>query len=149
MMPYGNRWLVAMPLAVGLQLTACNRQAGAAEEIEPAQVEHIEGTDLSRVTLTVKAMERVDVQLGTVQEIQVMPSGRQRLVVAYSAVIYDVRGATWVYTSPAPNTFVRAQIEVDYIDGELAILNDGPPVGTQVATVGAGILHGTEFEVGH
>ena len=147
MMQHGNRWLVAMPLVVGLQLTACNRQAGTAEEIEPAHVEHIDGTDLSRVTLTDKAMERVDVQLGTVQEIQVMR--QQRLVVAYSAVIYDVRGATWVYTSPAPNTFVRAQIEVDYIDGELAILNDGPSVGTQVVTVGGGILHGTEFGVGH
>ncbi len=87
--------------------------------------------------------------LGTVHETRVMPSGRQRLVVAYSAVIYDVRGATWVYTSPAPNTFVRARIEVDYIDGELAILNDGPSVGTQVVTVGGGILHGTEFGVGH
>ena len=147
MMQHGNRWLVAMPLVVGLQLTACNRQAGTAEEIEPAHVEHIDGTDLSRVTLTDKAMERVDVQLGTVQEIQVMR--QQRLVVAYSAVIYDVRGATWVYTSPAPNTFVRARIEVDYIDGELAILHDGPSVGTQVVTVGAGILHGTEFGVGH
>ncbi len=148
-MPHRNRWLVAMPLVVGLQLAGCNRPAGTAEEIEPAHVEHIDGTDLSRVTLTDKAMERVDVHLGTVHETRVMPSGRQRLVVAYSAVIYDVRGATWVYTSPAPNTFVRARIEVDYIDGELAILHDGPSVGTQVVTVGAGILHGTEFGVGH
>jgi hypothetical protein len=149
MMPHGNRWLVAMPLVVGLQMTACNRQAGTTDKIEPAHVEHIEGTELSRVTLTDRAMERVDVQLGAVHETRVMPSGRQRVAVPYSAVIYDVQGATWVYTSPAPNTFVRAPIEVDYIDGDLAILNDGPSVGTQVVTVGGGILHGTEFGVGH
>ena len=54
-----------------------------------------------------------------------------------------------VYTSPEPRTFVRQKIDVDYIQGESAYLNDGPPEGTVVATVGVAELYGSEFKMGH
>lgn len=137
-------------LAVGtFQLAACNRAASHAEHEAPAHVEHVEGTNVSRVTLTPKAMERIDLQTGQVQMAAVPRSSGERKVVPYAAVLYDADGSTWVYTVPEPNTFVRASITVDYIDGDLAVLNDGPPVGTNVVTVGGMELFGTEFEVGH
>lgn len=73
----------------------------------------------------------------------------KRRVVPYSALIYDRDGQTWVYTSPTPRTFVRHKVEVDHIDGDVAVLNDGPPADTVVASVGVAELYGTEFKVGH
>lgn len=70
-------------------------------------------------------------------------------VVPYSAIIYDVHGAIWVYTSPEPLVFVRHGVTIDHIDQEMAVLQDGPDVGTPIVTVGAAALLGTEFGVGH
>lgn len=75
--------------------------------------------------------------------------GTKRKVVPYSALIYDPHGQTWIYTSPKPRTFVRHKVEVDYIQGKVAVLKDGPPTGTVVASVGVAELYGTEFKVGH
>lgn len=76
-------------------------------------------------------------------------SGTLRMIVPYSSIIYDVHGETWVYTSPAPLTFVRHLINVDYIEGDQAILFEGPPAGTSVVTVGVAELFGLEFGIGH
>jgi len=111
----------------------------------PAEVEHIEGTDLSRVTLTEKAIERVDVRTTLVIE----DEGTGRKIVPYASIIYDVNGNTWVYTGPEPRTFVRAPIVVDRVEGDNVYLTDGPPVGTAVASTGVAELYGTEFTVGH
>ena len=35
------------------------------------------------------------------------------------------------------------------IDGDVAVLSSGPPVGTRIVTVGVAELFGTEFGVGH
>jgi hypothetical protein len=64
-------------------------------------------------------------------------------------LIYDPQGQTWIYTSPSARTFVRHKVEVDYIQGDVAVLKDGPPTGTVVASVGVAELYGTEFKVGH
>jgi hypothetical protein len=71
-----------------------------------------------------------------------------RKVVPYSAVIYDLSGATWTYTRPVALTFVRYRISVDYIEGNVAILSDGPTAGTEVVSVGATELFGAESKVG-
>jgi hypothetical protein len=96
--------------------------------------------------LTAEAAKRLDIQTAPVHDAQVR--GKPRKVVPYAAVFYDLNGATWVYTNLEPLTFVRASISVDYIDGDLAVLSDGPPSGTEVVTVGAPELYGTEFGVG-
>jgi biotin carboxyl carrier protein len=75
-------------------------------------------------------------------------SGAQQKVIPYASVIYDLNGDTWAYTNPAPLTFVRGHIAVDYIDGDLAVLSDGPAAGTVVVTAGAAELYGTETGIG-
>jgi hypothetical protein len=82
-------------------------------------------------------------------ELTLKGSGTRRKVVPFAAVLYDMHGKTWVYTSPTPRTYVRHQISVDYIDGDLAILSDGPPADTAVVTVGASLLLGTELGFGN
>jgi hypothetical protein len=75
--------------------------------------------------------------------------GEKRKVVPYSAVLYDVHGETWVYTNPEPLVFVRHKVDVDYIEGDVAVLEDGPRSGTAVVTVGASLLLGTELGFGN
>lgn len=75
-------------------------------------------------------------------------SGTRRMVVPYSAVIYDLQGATWVYVSPEPLVFVREPVTIDYIQGDLAVLSEGPDIGTEVATVGVAELYGADTGVG-
>lgn len=70
-----------------------------------------------------------------------------RKIVPYAAVIYDIHGQTWVYTNPAPLTFVRQPITIDYIEGNLAFLLDGPAADTTVVITGGAELYGTETGV--
>ncbi len=95
--------------------------------------------------MTEEAAKRLDIQTAAVREEQV--NGTQRRVIPYAAVLYDTQGDTWVYTSPEPLTFVRHPITVDHIDGDKAVLSDGPPSGTAVVTVGAAELYGSEIRV--
>lgn len=71
-----------------------------------------------------------------------------RLVIPFSALIYDIYGDTWVYTNPEPRHFLRVPVVVDYIDGDQVILVDGPAAGTTVVTIGVAELHGTDTGVG-
>ena len=237
---------VAALLLAGLQISACS-DADTPTKMEPATVEHIEGTDLSRVILTPKAAERLGIETVAVREVEVdrkrtpggevvpppaervadlgaswvrvplnesdlqkvdrsqsalvlagddvdaammatpveapaagaphtkgalyyviespdqklVPGQRVRVetplsgsgalhkVVPHSSLIYGAHGETWVYTSPEPLTYVRHTVSVDYIEDDLAVLSDGPPAGTEVVSVGAAEVFGTEFEVGH
>lgn len=77
-------------------------------------------------------------------ELQLTGSGEKRMVVPYSAVYYDGKGAPWVYVNPEPLVFERQRIEVERIVGDVAILTDGPPTGTKIVTVGAALLYGAE-----
>jgi hypothetical protein len=134
--------MVVVPILAGLQLAACHTSSTKVVKTKPAVVERVEGTKLSRVRLTSKAAERLDIKTATVREAQ------QRKVVPYAAVLYDAYGDTWVYTSPEPLIFIRHSIKIDRIEGDLAVLSDGPPAGTAVVTVGGAELFGTEFEIG-
>ncbi len=71
-------------------------------------------------------------------------AGKPQKIVPYSSVLYDVRGNTWVYINPKPLVFVRHAIKVDFIEGNDAVLTDGPAVGTKVVSVGAPELYGAE-----
>jgi hypothetical protein len=236
-MKHSNRWMVLVLIIAGLLLSACTQTSGPAGNPEPAHIEHIEGTDLSRVELTEKAAERIDIQTVPVREEQVVRtrrfggrvvdtddsvtvrvaliesdlnkvdrsqpvivrplepgadgwlaqvvaapdpeeatkalycridatqsgfaldervyvevsisgSGTQQKVIPYAAVLYDTHGETWAYTRLEPLTFVRHLIVVDYIEGDLAVLSEGPPAGTEVVTAGAGELFGAESGIG-
>lgn len=143
------RWplLVVAALAIvliALELTEReSSQEAAASQNEPAVLEPVPGTSLSRVRLSASAAERIGLETARVQR------GAGRKVVPYSAILYDERGRTWVYASPAPLTFVRAPVVVASIREGDALLASGPPVGTEVASVAAAELYGAEFEVDH
>jgi len=148
-MKLSQRWMMVVPIAVGLQLSACAHKAETAAKVKPATVEHVEGQEVSRITLTMRAAERLDIKTTTVGGPQLIRSGARRAVVPYAAVLYDTKGATWVYTSPANLVFVRHRVTVDYIEGDQAVLTEGLPAGTKVVTVGGQELFGAEFEIGH
>ncbi len=146
------QWLVMLLVFVGVNITACTemRDSNEAKEMEPAHVEKVRGTDLKRVTLTEKAIERIDLRTDKVRKQKVSRSDSPRVVVPYSALIYDPHGKTWVYTSTKESrSFIRHEVDVDYIEGDVVVLNEGPPVDSLVASVGVAELYGAEFDVGH
>ena len=136
----------ALLVIAGSDAPATIPVTGVEDQSEPAKVEPIEGTDFSWVFLTERAAERLDIKTVLLREEEV--DGEQRLVVPYSAVIYGLNGETWVYVGPETLTYVRESITVDYIEGDLVILSDGPAVGTNVVTVGVPELYGAETGVG-
>jgi len=162
-----RRWAVILIL-VGLPLSACTHKVEVPAEVKPAKLEKIQGSDLSKVTLSPKAAERLDIKTAALRDEQVKarkpatakptavtasakerPDAAQsdgtRRVVPTSAILYDAKGKTWVYTNPEPLVFVRHAVSIDYIDGDRAVLLDGPASGTTVVTVGAAELLGTEY----
>ena len=124
----------------------CESNHEKPESEHPVVVEEIEGTDLSTVTLTEKAIERIGLETAVVSEVNNSP---KKLVIPYSSIIYDRNGVAWVYKSLKTRTFVRHKIDVDFIKGNNAFLNDGPLKGTVIATVGVAELYGSEFKIGH
>lgn len=132
-------------LAVGLQLSACTRQAAEAEggADAPAKVERFEGAEVSRLTLTAETAERFGIETKPVLAGKIGRATRR--VVPASAVLYDAQGDTWVYTNPEPLAYVRERVTVDHIERGQAVLTDGPPEGTPVVAVGAAELYGTEL----
>ena len=136
-MKHINRWVIMVLVIAGLQLAACAPKSATTEKIAPSKLEPIEGTDLSKVILTEKAAERIGIET-------VSASGNS---VPYAAVIYDIEGNTWIYTNPEPLTFVRAQIEIDHIEGDTAVLSESLSSDLTVVTVGVSELYGTETGV--
>ncbi len=145
-MRHAHTWLVATLCVAALLVSACGGTAARppAAKSAPSRVEPIEGSDRSRVILTDEAAVRLDIQTQLTRTANV--DGEQRTLIPYSAVIYGVEGEAWVYTNPEPLTFVRASIDVDTIDGDMAVVSAGPPIGTEVVTVGGAELYGAEFE---
>ncbi|MGA6992845.1 MAG: hypothetical protein WBX50_03015 [Candidatus Deferrimicrobiaceae bacterium] len=78
-------------------------------------------------------------------ELQLPGSDEKEKCVPYGAVYYDAKGAGWVYVSTKPLVFERRRVDVDRVVGDLAVLTDGPSVGTPVVTVGAALLYGAEI----
>ena len=149
-MQRSNRSMTVVVLVISLAslvFSACATTVSSEDyKVIPAHVEYIEGAEFNRVTLTAKAAERLDIQTAQVRNEAI--NGSQQKVVPYAAVIYGVNGETWVYTNPEPLIFVRDNISIDYVDGDLAVLSAGPANGTEVVTVGVAELYGTDTGVG-
>ena len=165
-MPRSNNfkfWVAGAVLAGGLLLAGVTNAPGAISDFAqarftnesfvdeessaaPVTVEAIAGTDISRVTLSEQAAQRIQVETAPVAAETV--NGADRLTVPFAAVLYDTSGGTWVYTNPQPLVFIRAPIVVENIDGDTAILSQGPTAGTKVATVGTAELSGSEKDIG-
>jgi hypothetical protein len=141
-----NLWIVSLLTLAVLQFWACQKKDHGHHFEHPSEVEDIPGSEFSRVTFTEKAMERTGVETAAVKQ---EASSPLKKVVPYGALLYGPEGQTWVYTSPEPRVFIRMEVDVDYIKGNKVYLNEGPPVGTIVVSVGAAEIYGTEFEIGH
>jgi hypothetical protein len=141
-------WVAAVLLLGLLSVAGCqggDEDAAAADE--PAKVEPVEGSDgLSQVTLTAEAAERIDLQTAVVRTEG--EGAAERTIVPYSAIVYETDGETWVYTSADDLSFVREHVSVLEIDGDRAVLSEGPPAGTEVVTVGVAELFGAEHGIG-
>jgi hypothetical protein len=130
-------------LVAGIALPGCTEvESDTVEGYEPARLEQIEGSELKRVTFTREGAARTDLRRGPVQR----RGGRR--AIPYAALIYDGDGKTYVYLAETPLSFIRAEVVVDHIEGDRALLRDGPPVGSQVVTTGAAEVHGAELEIG-
>jgi hypothetical protein len=129
-------WVVLI-FASGLLLSACGGVTTEASIPAPAKVE-ADG----RITLTEMASQRTGIQTAPISEAEV--GGRVQKVVPYAAVVYGEHGETWVYTNPEPLVFVRQPITTGPIAGDVGVLLEGPPVGTQVVTAGVAELWGIE-----
>jgi len=140
-------------MVAGLQLAACSPAPD--EEVtlaEPSHVEEIEGSDFLRITLEERAAERLELQTAQVVEKTMTTGesrGEQRKIIPEGALVYDPNGEAFAYTSTEPLVFVRAPLEIDYIEKGMLILENGPAAGTEVVTVGAQELWGSETGVGH
>jgi Cu/Ag efflux pump CusA len=122
-------------------LSGCTGGTGEPSTAPAATTVAIPGTDVKKLVLTADAVQRVGIKTQPIAA-----SGAQTSI-PMSAVYYDNTGVTWVYTNPAPLTYVRVKVTLAGGDGETAILSAGPPVGTEVVTVGEPELYGVEYGV--
>ena len=128
-------------LVAVLGVSACAECPRISSRTSRHELEPIEGTDLQRVKLPDEIAARIDLQTASVR-----PAGRGTAV-PHAALIYNPDGDVFVYTRPAPQTYVRAPVTVRRVEGTQALLSDGPPAGTVVVTVGAAELLATEYEI--
>jgi hypothetical protein len=132
--------LVVVPLLA--VLCGCSEvEEDAAVGYQPAKLAEVDGTDHKRVTLTAEGAERTGLRTATVRR-----RGDHR-VVPHTALLYDGKGRSFVYTRPERLTFLRADVDVASVDGDRVLLTAGPPAGSVVATVGATEIYGSELEI--
>lgn len=143
----GCERMIAALLVAGLLLSACKAVEETSTKYNPATVEAVGTTGLSKVSLTAKAVERLGLTTAEVAETRGRTGGVQKAV-PYAAVVYDRAGKTWVFTNREPLVYLRESITVDYIADAVAVLSEGPAVGTAVVTIGAAELLGAEFGIG-
>lgn len=127
---------VVVLIAIGLCLAACERKPERPAEIKQPAISAGEASGIYRVRLTAKKVEEYHIRTAPVRE---APGGT---VVPQSALLVDHAGAAWIFTNPQPQLFIRQPVKVTSMDGELAVLSEGPPAGTEVVIVGADKLLG-------
>jgi hypothetical protein len=141
----------ALVIAAAAGLSACS--AEAPKDSEPAvtltDASSADGTAIKTVQLSEHAVQRLGIATGTVHQATQTVAGvsGQHKVVPYAAVVYDSDGSTWTYVSVSPRTYARARITVTAIQGDVAVLTDGPDDGAVVVTQGAPELQGAEAEI--
>jgi hypothetical protein len=128
-------------LAAGLAVSACSEVESNVREVYPYKVEPIKGSDVQRVRMEDKTAALLPVETTTVRR------ARNRKVVPHEALIYNPDGDSFVYTKPEAETYVRAPVKVVRVDGDQAVLSDGPRAATTIVTTGAAELLATEYEI--
>jgi hypothetical protein len=98
------RLWAAVAILAGLQTAACTQKAEILSEIKPAKVERVQGTELSRLTLTPKAVERLDIKTAAVREEQIGARKRQAAgeVIHRPAAAANDGSKVWVRVAMSP-----------------------------------------------
>ncbi len=142
-------WVALLAVMAVASLSGCAKtMVSASAKTEPFTLEPIEGTELNRLTLEAKAVDRIGLETAKVGSLFRFGADSQRTTIPYGALVYDAKGATFVYTNTEPLVFVRHPVKVEYVEDDLAVLTEGPPRGTAVVTAGGSELTGIEFGVG-
>lgn len=153
-----HRLTLIFALAVGSAvLSGCGpTNASPSEKSQLSEVQPIAGSNAIRVVLTGQAAARLGIKTELVRKAPTAAgsAGAQSIIVPTAAIVYKSDGSVWVYTT-LPQTasttgylsFGREPVVILRIDGDVAILQSGPPAGTSVVTVGAAELLGTESGV--
>jgi hypothetical protein len=128
-------------LAAGLTVSACSEVESNLRETYPYKVTPIEGSEVQRVTIADETAALLPVETTAVSR------AGKRKVVPHAALIYNPDGDSFVYTKPKAQTYVRAPVKVVRVEGDEAVLSDGPPAATTIVTTGAAELLATEYEI--
>jgi hypothetical protein len=130
-------------VAAALLLAGCTEvESESSTGYEPSKLEPVKGDDdLQRVIFTAEGANRTGLRTAAVR-----PRGKH-VSVPYAALLYDPEGKTYVYTSPRSLEYLRERVVVARVEGDRVQLSDGPAAGTEVVTVGAAEVYGTELEV--
>lgn len=134
--------IAAIVVVSAFTLGACSTTDAAVPVEEPITVVEIGGTEISRLTLSGSAADRLDIQTATVE------SAGAGMAVSSAAVMIDPQGLYWVYTNPEPLVYVREEIRPVREAGGEAFFAVGPAAGATVVIVGVPELYGAEFGIG-
>ena len=128
-------------------VSGCGTSSFAADPVAepPAKVEKNASTGIAKITLSEKAIDRLDLKTATVQA----GSEGAALRLPYEALLYDAKGGTWVYANPEPRVYQRQAVTVIRIEGGTVFASAGPSVGTVIVTTAAAELFGAEFDKAH
>ena len=68
-----------------------------------------------------------------------------RIVIPWSAIMYDINGGNWAYLRTAPYTYSRRRVEVSSVIDGFAVVTRGIDKDDEIVTTGAAEIFGTEF----
>jgi len=136
----------AICAALLFSLPACSTPSAAAKTATEAAatVEKNATTGIARITLSQRAVERLELGTDTVKP---GPDGATT-VIPYAALLYDAQGKTWVYANTGERVYERQAVTVSKVEAGAVTASAGPAAGTVVVTVGAAELFGAEFNTG-
>jgi hypothetical protein len=136
----------AVSAALLFSLSACAQPAAVAKTATepPAKVEKNATTGIARITLSQRAIDRLELRT---EPVAPAPGGAG-IVIPYAALLYDAQGKTWVYATPAERVYERQAVTVTKVEAGAVMASVGPAAGTVVVTVGAAELFGAEFNTG-
>lgn len=134
---------IFLTIALSVGLSACQKHSNHAQKISPAKIDKIEGSAVSKVTLTADAEKRLGIET-IVPEL----GDSNRALVPLSALLYDTKGAAWLFACSSEHVYQRVRVEVlDTLENQVRV-SGALPRGVAIVTQGVAELYGAEFGVG-
>ncbi len=93
--------------------------------------------------LSLRPGQRVSVML------QTQNKSDSALTLPWSAIVIDIYGGYWVYTQQSKNSYERQRVFLDHVNGNQAVISEGPPEDSKIVANGALELFGVETGFTH